>query len=122
MLCTFWRSVAFAAVLTLIPSLLAAQEVRGVITGQIKDPSGSVVPDAHVTVVENETGARVLTKTNQDGLYEVSFLLPGVYTVYAEAPGFETIARRDVRVDTGARVTVDLGMSIGSESTVVDVS
>ena len=41
------------------------------------------------------------------------FLLPGVYTVSAEAPGFERIARRDVRVDTGARVTVDLGMSIG---------
>jgi hypothetical protein len=115
-------SVALASLLTAIPSFLIAQEVRGVITGIIKDPSGSVVPNVQVTVTANETGVRLLTRTNQDGLYQVTFLLPGVYTVVAESPGFEQMARLDVRIDPGTRVTVDLGLRMGSEKAIVEVS
>lgn len=117
-----WLRVSIILVLAIVSSSVLAQEVRGAITGQITDPGGSLLPDVQVTVTGNETGVQVKTQTNQTGVYQVTFLLPGVYTVSAEAPGFEKTAHQDVRVDTGSRVTVDLGMHIGSATATVDVT
>jgi len=117
-----WIRVSIILAVVIVSSSIHAQEVRGVITGQITDPSGSLLPDVQVTVTENETGVQIKTKTNHTGSYQVTFLLPGVYTVSAEAPEFEKTARRDVRVDSGSRITVDLGMRIGSATATVDVT
>jgi protocatechuate 3,4-dioxygenase beta subunit len=90
-----WRSLAHPLscfCLTLFALLFAlnagAQEVRGVVTGRITDPTGAIVPQAEVDVTAVDTGVVTKVKTNADGQYEVPFLLPGVYTVTALEAGF----------------------------------
>jgi hypothetical protein len=46
------------SVLFFLASLCAAQVDRSGLTGTITDPSGRLLPQAHVTVVENATGLR----------------------------------------------------------------
>jgi len=99
-----------------------AQEVRGAVTGLITDSSGAVLPDVLVTVTATETGVQVRTRSSKDGVYEIPFLLPGSYAVNAAASGFSATERRDVRVDAGARITVDLQMKVGETTATVEVS
>ncbi len=121
-----YRKPVVSALLCLLVILgsgsILAQEVRGVVTGIVTDPSGKVLPQVQVAVSQAETGTQQLTRTNNDGVYEVPFLLPGVYAVSVEAHGFERMDRKDVRVDAGTRITVDFAMRLGSETVSVNVS
>ncbi len=110
------------SIVILIPSVLAAQEVRGVVIGTITDPSGAAVPGAQLTLTQTDTGIKIETKTDQAGAYQFSFLLPGNYMVSAAAAGFSETTRRDVRVDAGSRITVDLALKVGSNTASVDVT
>jgi hypothetical protein len=115
--------MAIAAVLSMASGAPAfSQEVRGVVTGIVKDPTGSVLPDVEITVLATESGVQQSTKTNHDGIYEVPFLLPGIYKVSAQMHGFDRMEQRDFRVDAGARITVDFAMHMGSETVSVNVS
>src|SRR5215510_742630 len=89
--------------LTLQP--LHAQEIRGSILGQITDSSGAAVPGAKVTVTNEETNTRVGTQSNEDGNYNVPFLLPGRYTVTIEADGFKKTVRNKVIVQVQDKIT-----------------
>ena len=117
----FWIRGVFVVLLLMLPLPSRSQEIRGVITGQISDPRGAVLPGAEITVMEASTGIRVQTKSNHDGLYEVPFLLPGVYSVTVQSPGFEQTVHQNIRVDAGARITVDLALPVGSATTTIDV-
>ncbi len=109
------------SIVTLVPCALAAQEVRGVVTGTITDPSGAAVPGVQLSLTQTETGTTTQTKTDQAGAYQFPFLLPGIYTVTARAAGFSETTRREVRVDAGSRITVDLALKVGSNTASVEV-
>ena len=67
--------------------MLYAQAVAG-ITGTVTDPSGGVIPNVAVTIRNNATGVVQTTTTSSAGVYAVSGLIPGRYTVTADAPVF----------------------------------
>ena len=67
-----------------------AQEVTGDIRGIVRDPSGAVVPNAKVEIVNTERGSTLRTiTTGQDGSYVASTLPVGRYQVVVQAPGFQ---------------------------------
>ena len=49
------RLLAIATVVALCGSTLVAQQTLGGITGEVTDPSGDAVPNATVTVVDEQT-------------------------------------------------------------------
>jgi hypothetical protein len=113
----------FAIVLFLASAtMLFAQEFQGAINGTITDPSGQMIAGAQVSAVNVETGAKTDTTSNQNGLYQIPFLLPGTYTVTAHANGFQQETRLNIRVDADANVTVNLGLKVGSTSETITVS
>ena len=71
----------------LVPALLCAQGNLGGIRGQVTDPSGSVVPEATVTVFAG-CGAARTAKTDLQGQYQFANLASVAYTVRAAAKGF----------------------------------
>ena len=73
-----------------------AQIDTGSISGTIKDPSGAVIANASVTVVNAGSGAAVTTKTNSGGLYDVPNLKGGAVTVTVYAQGFDTSTRTGI--------------------------
>src|SRR5678816_3600924 len=62
-------------------SLVAfAQQETATITGEVKDASGASIPKAQVTITNTETGISSKTETNDNGVYTIPSLKPGLYT------------------------------------------
>jgi hypothetical protein len=115
------RLVALAAVLflaVLFPQVLPGQQVFGNIFGTVTDPSGAGIPNARVTITDQERGNVVEVTTNESGNYLRDRLIPGLYTVQVEGSGFRKAVSRDVRVnvDQGARLDVTLPVGDVTES------
>ena len=77
-------AVAVALMALVLPAALYAQETRGRITGRVTDTSKAIVPGATVTVTDATRGTTVSATTNEQGLFQVSYLLPGTYRVTVE--------------------------------------
>lgn len=93
----------------------------GRISGTVADPTGAVIPQAVVTVVR-AGHAPVTTKSDGVGHYSFSSLAPGVYTLEASEPGFETMHKEGVRITAGASLTMTLTLTIASDQQSVVVS
>ncbi|MBV9613387.1 MAG: carboxypeptidase regulatory-like domain-containing protein, partial [Acidobacteriaceae bacterium] len=82
----------FILVLTLLlaPARSWAQST-GTIQGSITDPTGAAIPDAVITVTNQDTGEKRVIKSDSVGLYSVPSLPPGTYKLQVELHGFQTV-------------------------------
>jgi hypothetical protein len=107
--------------ITLLSPKLEAQAVSGDLVGTVTDASGAIVPDATITVTNMATDVKSSAKSNSNGLYRLSNLLPGDYKVSAIAAGFATLNVMGVPVVLNQTATVNITLTVGSVSTSVDV-
>ena len=115
------RRMLFALCFALLFSLTAhAQEAQ--LTGVVTDASGAVIPQASVSLRNQETGARYQTDSNGAGIYTFPFVKPGIYTVTVEKTGFKTTNRPDIKLDVSQNARVDIGMEVGQTTQTVEVS
>lgn len=98
-----------------------AQSTFGTIRGTATDATGAVIPE--VTVVVRNTGTNIENKatTNLSGLYEVTHLIPGNYSVTAEHPGFKSVVVSNLQLQTSATVRADLQLELGDITTSISV-
>src|SRR5712692_949228 len=101
--------------------ILFAQSDLGKISGFIKDPSGATIANAKVTV-RNNTGVERQTTTNDSGYYVVTNVPPGLYTMIAEATGFQKYETRDNKLDPSADLVIDAMLTVGAATQTVEVS
>ena len=83
-----WYAVLFLTAL-LLPVPLHAQETRGRIIGRVLDTTKAPIPGASVIVTDAARGTTASTTTNNEGLFQVNYLLPGTYQVTVEVAGFK---------------------------------
>src|ERR1022692_3422436 len=98
----------------------------GVATGDlhvtVKDPKGSVVINATVTVSDVDKGlVRGATGDGQGG-YSARQLPPGTYTVKVEAAGFGKVEAKDVGVTVGGLVELPVALALATGKEVVEVN
>src|SRR5260370_1818786 len=74
---------------------LEAQTPAGGLNGVVTAPSGGVIAKAAVRLTM-ANGTSLDTRTNRDGFYEFTGLLPGTYMVKAVAKGFAIFTRENV--------------------------
>jgi Carboxypeptidase regulatory-like domain/TonB dependent receptor len=117
----FIRRTACAACFLFIASYVSAQTPSGEITGQVLDPSGSVVPGVTVTLINPATNAVRVVHTNDSGWYFVPALQPGVYNLKVELSGFRTLERKDVQVQVGSSNRIDFTLQLGNVENVLEV-
>src|SRR5882724_4630494 len=94
----------------------------GTITGTLKDPSGAVVPGAAVTIRNTDTGIDRKTQTTEAGIYTATFLRPGHYEINVSKPGFSSVLRKDLTLQVGQTLTVDLSMGIQAAQELITVN
>jgi hypothetical protein len=101
--------------------IVRAQDVRGSISGLVRDTSGGVMIGVNVTIQNVATGVSIKTTTNKSGLYQVLFLVPGRYVVSAEAPGFRKRNSQELELLVENRLTQDMTLdpAVGEEVSVV---
>ena len=91
-----------------------AQSDLSTITGTIKDPSGSTVPNAKLIVRNEATGAERSTKSSDAGTFSVTNLPSGMYTVSVEAQGFKKYSSSGNKLDPNLPLTVDVTLDVGT--------
>jgi hypothetical protein len=84
------------------------------LSGVIRDASDAGVPDAAVTVVNQETGFRRVTNSHSDGSYAVVSLEPGLYKITVRHPGFRTLIGLGVPLNATEPARVDFILPLGS--------
>src|ERR1051325_3011265 len=114
--------LALLLALLLCVSVAFAQDTRGSINGRMTDQSGSVVPGATVLVTNVATGLKSSLSTNQDGIYQVSFLPPGMYQVEAGATGFKKAVRDKIEVRVADRLEINLTLEVGGAEQSVTIT
>jgi hypothetical protein len=106
--------------LLVLTSSLWAQNAQ--VSGLITDPSGAVVPNAKVNIVNKDTGVARSVDSNGEGYYTIPVLPPGRYTMSIQAPGFQTSALDNVKLDVAQNARIDFKLQIGKAEQTVEVS
>src|SRR5436309_6785639 len=101
------------AVATALPRA-AAQEVTGVITGQVKDRSGAVVAGAEVTALHTPTGSARKALADEGGSYVFTSLPIGLYELSVAHPGFKKTVRRGIELHVSDHLGIDLTLELGA--------
>ena len=116
------RTLAPIFLLVLVAGPASAQFDTASVVGTVRDSSGSVIPNAKVTLTNTATGVSVAKTTSADGSYEFFTVKPGIYVVTAEQTGFALALVDNVEVQVAARMRVDLQMKVGQLSEKVEVT
>ena len=116
------KSCRVLCIVGILSSSLAWASVGGSISGTVKDPSGSVVPNANVSIREVNTGLFYQTNTDSKGYYTLPVLPVGQYELSVEASGFRSYQRTGIVLDTNAALTFDASLEVGSVAQTVSVT
>ena len=100
-------------ILVMVSSPAFGQAVFGSVFGTVTDPQGAAVTNATVTVTNVGKGTTDTATTNNDGNYTVTHLIPDVYSVKVEAPGFKTYEQKAVPVSADKSQRVDAQVQVG---------
>jgi hypothetical protein len=100
----------------------AAQVDRAGLTGTVTDPAGRVLPQTHVTAVQNSTGLRRETMSSSSGTYDIPELPVGVYTVAFVHDGFKALTFVDVVQVVGRTRTLNATLPVSGGQERVEVS
>ena len=111
-----------AALLFALAGAAWSQSDLSTITGTVKDSSGSSVPGAKVSVRNEGTGITRDTNANDAGVYTVSNIPAGTYTVTVDAQGFKKYTKTGNLLDANVPLGVDIDLEIGANTEVVNVT
>lgn len=109
-------------VLLLISLPVFSQSNQGAIQGGVFDQTGGAIAGASVSVIDVARGVTRALTTDAAGQYVAPSLLPGTYTVRAEAKGFRTTEHSGVLVEVGQTLRVDLTVQPGEQTQTVTVT
>src|SRR5580658_7633512 len=114
-----FRALAAWLLLSITPLAIAQFAATGAVSGRVKDPSGAVVQDASVQLIDKGTKIARTIKTNDEGRYSFNNIPPGTYDVTVAKPGFSEERLRDQQVDVGQALTLDFSLTVGTTATTV---
>jgi hypothetical protein len=114
--------VASVILFGFLASTLSAQISQGGVAGTVKDNSGAVVPNAHITLTNKATNVSLATQSTSSGTYVLGTVPVGTYTLKADAPGFKTYVLAGIEVHVQNIVTADVPLAIGAVSEQVSVT
>jgi Carboxypeptidase regulatory-like domain/TonB-dependent Receptor Plug Domain len=117
-----WIRTAMFAAGVLTPAAAYGQSGSGVISGIVQDASGAAVPGASVSVTNEATKIALESVTNDDGLYRVGALVPGVYRIDIRLSGFQTATRRPLTLSIGQTLTADVALALEGRQEAVTVT
>ena len=107
--------------LIVVGSLSAQRADRAQITGVVTDPTGSFVPGAAVSILDEGTGLATYLESNAAGAYTSPPLVLGTYTVRVERAGFKTFQRAGIILIGGQIYRQDATLELGDVTETIEV-
>ncbi|MCC6586408.1 MAG: TonB-dependent receptor [Bryobacterales bacterium] len=122
MLSTSKRGVLCLATLCVLSHALSAQVTTGTILGIVSDASGAAVAGASVTITEVNKNTTTRTQSDQDGVYNAPFLVPGIYNVTVEKEGFKKAVAQSVQLEVDQKARTDIQLAVGNVAETIEVT
>jgi|HubBroStandDraft_5_1064220.scaffolds.fasta_scaffold05891_2 hypothetical protein len=110
----------FLAALLLLTARSWAQD-NATINGTVSDPSGAVVPNAQIILVNPATSETRQATSNGAGAYRFANVGVGSYKLTATVSGFEKYTKTDIVVHVAQTVEENITLSVGSQGQTVTV-
>jgi hypothetical protein len=98
-----------------------AQNATTSLRGTVHDPSGAVLPGAHITIEDKASGQKLSAVAGKSGEYQLVQIPPATYTITAVADGFG-LQVKSAELLVNQPATVNFTLSVQSSTEVVDVS
>jgi Carboxypeptidase regulatory-like domain/TonB dependent receptor/TonB-dependent Receptor Plug Domain len=108
----------------LIPGagVACAQNTNATIRGQVLDPSGALVPNATVLIVNKDTGVTVFNgQSDSAGTFVAPQVIPGTYKVTVNAPGLKQAVIDNLTATVAQVASVNVNMQVGAATETVTV-
>lgn len=90
--------------------------------GTVVDATGAVIPNATVTLKDQNTGASRTVITDSSGNYSVAGLPPGNYKLEVDAAGFKKTVVENIAVQPGQVAATGVQLSVASATETVTVT
>src|SRR5438552_10830015 len=103
-------------------SIRSIAQDRAAIIGTVTDRSGALVAGASVELKTSETGLRRSTSTSAQGLYEITPLPVGSYSITITKAGFKPTTVERIDLQYGDTRTIDARLEIGGATEIVEVT
>jgi hypothetical protein len=121
-----WTRFVFYLALAVICALALcqvsyAQSTFGTVLGTVKDPSGSLIPGAIISLMNTGTNAEKSTLSNANGGYEFVNVEIGNYKLTVAATGFQKTEYQAFDVAARATLRIDVDLKVASQATTVTV-
>src|SRR5262245_50350163 len=116
------RHLLLACFLLCLCACVVSAQTFGEITGTVKDPSTAVIPGASITATNTATNATRSTVTNEAGIYSFPALVPGLYSVKVELPGFQSVVRSNIELQVQQVARVDFTLAVSQAAETVQVN
>src|SRR5258708_36968021 len=101
------RIWGFACLVLAAAAPVFSQSTTGRILGEVRDQSGAALAGASVTATHVQRATKRTVAADEAGAHVVSNLTPRVYTVRAEATGFQTVERPNATVEVATALRID---------------
>ena len=118
-----WRFIVTASLcLVVFVGAAHSQTTEATVTGQITDQSGRVVAGAKVELTNVNTNVVHAAETNDEGIYRLVTLQPGIYRANVTKEGFKGIVKGDIELQVQDQVSINFTLQLGSVSQTVTVA
>src|SRR5260370_22209798 len=104
--------ILFLLIVGLVGTFAARAEVGGKITGVVKDQTGSVIPGAGIVVSNIQTGVKLTTVTDQDGVFTFPVLAVGQYQIDVTSDGFQPFRKTGLIIDINSALVLDVTLQV----------
>src|SRR5262245_42541015 len=112
--------IVLAMLLTATPGLAQS---AGSLAGTVRDASGAVLPGVTVEASSPALTEKVRSAVSDGrGEYKIVDLPPGTYAVTFALPGFSTVQREHLVLNTGVTLQVDADLRVGAVEETITVS
>src|SRR5712692_2261236 len=91
------------------------------VTGLVTDPNGRSVPGVTVIMTNLATNVGSRTVTNDQGLYRVPSLQPGIYRITLDKDGFKSVVKSGIELHVQDVASINFELQIGSVNETVTV-
>ena len=108
--------------LALMTASSALAQATSTFNGRILDQGDAVLPGVTVTVTNQNTGVVRTTVTNDEGLYFMPGLEPGLYRLSTDLTGFAPSTRDDVTLAINATITIDFTLGLSGVAEAITVT
>ena len=114
------KSILFSFLLAVFSAGAFGQSNYAVLGGTLTDPQRKSLAGASVELTSVSTHALRHAASNDQGIFEITGLLPGDYDLVIQATGFATLTQ-SVHLEVGQRLALDLNLKLATVNSTVEV-